>query len=221
MHDPSREHWVMPKMVYISQPTEIGSLYHKDELAALYAECQKYGLYLYIDGARLGYGLAATDNDLTLPELAKLCDAFYIGGTKCGALFGEATVITNPIFKEDFMTIMKQCGSVLAKGRMLGIQFEVLFSDGLYYRICKRGTQLAMQVKAALLAQKIPLVTDSTTNQLFVVFPPALYEQISKHFILSYGYKTEKGDIVARICTGWATKAEQIDKLCRIITDYK
>lgn len=183
--DPSREHLVQPKMVYISQPTEIGSLYHKEELEALYAVCRHYGLYLFIDGARLGYGLTAPDNDLTLADITNNCDVFCIGGTKCGALFGEAAVIINPALKDDFRTIMKQGGAVLAKGRLLGLQFETLFTDGLYYKICRHGVELALQIKAAVQERGLGFVTDSTTNQQFIIFPQAMYDELSKQFALA------------------------------------
>jgi len=135
IHNDSFEHMVQPKMVYISNPTEVGTIYSKAELTALSETCHKYGLYLSSDGARLGYGLAAPDNDLTLPEIAALCDVFYIGGTKVGALFGEAVVIKNPELAQDFRYLIKQNGGMLAKGRLLGLQFDALFTDGLYQEI--------------------------------------------------------------------------------------
>lgn len=215
--DPSREHLVQPKMVYISQPTEIGSLYHKEELEALYTVCRHYGLYLFIDGARLGYGLTAPDNDLTLADITNNCDVFCIGGTKCGALFGEAAVIVNPALKDDFRTIMKQGGAVLAKGRLLGLQFETLFTDGLYYKICRHGVELALQVKAAVQERGLGFVTDSTTNQQFIIFPQAMYDELSKQFALAPWEYMDDGRIAARICTSWATDPTQVDRLCSLI----
>ena len=273
--DPSREHLVQPKMVYISQPTEIGSLYHKEELEALYAVCRHYGLYLFIDGARLGYGLTAPDNDLTLADITNNCDVFCIGGTKCGALFGEAAVIINPALKDDFRTIMKQGGAVLAKGRLLGLQFETLFTDGLYYKICRHGVELALQIKAAVIINPalkddfrtimkqggavlakgrllglqfetlftdglyykicrhgvelalqikaavqergLGFVTDSTTNQQFIIFPQAMYDELSKQFALAPWEYIDDGRIAARICTSWATDPTQVDRLCSMI----
>lgn len=217
LNDPSREHLVQPKMVYISQPTEIGSLYHKTELEELYAVCRHYGLYLFIDGARLGYGLTAPDNDLTLSDIANNCDVFYIGGTKCGALFGEAAVIVNPALKPDFRTIMKQSGSVLAKGRLLGLQFATLFTDGLYYKICQHGIDMAMRVKSAVQERGLKFLTDSTTNQQFIIFPQAMYNEISKHFFLAPWEYLPDDQIAARICTSWATDPQQVDKLCSLI----
>ena len=204
--------WSSPKWS-ISQPTEIGSLYHKDELEALYAVCQRYGLYLFIDGARLGYGLTAPDNDLTLADITNNCDVFCIGGTKCGALFGEAAVIVNPALKADFRTIMKQGGAVLAKGRLLGLQFETLFTDGLYYKICRHGIDLALQIKAAVKERGLEFVTDSTTNQQFIIFPQTMYDELSRHFVLA-PWEYLSGD---RICTSWATDPAQVDKLCDLI----
>ena len=215
--DRSREHLVQPKMVYISQPTEIGSLYHKEELEALYAVCRHYGLYLFIDGARLGYGLTAPDNDLTLADITNNCDVFCIGGTKCGALFGEAAVIINPALKDDFRTIMKQGGAVLAKGRLLGLQFETLFTDGLYYKICRHGVELALQIKVAVQERGLGFVTDSTTNQQFIIFPQAMYDELSKQFALAPWEYMDDGRIAARICTSWATDPTQVDRLCNMI----
>ena len=206
LNDPSREHIVQPKMVYISQPSEIGSLYSKAELEELYAVCQEYKLYLFIDGARLGYGLTAPNADFTLADITNNCDVFCIGGTKCGALFGEATVIVNPLLKEDFRTIMKQTGAILAKGRLLGIQFEALFTDGLYYKICRHGVKMAMQIKAALKERGIEFWTESTTNQQFVILTYDMYESLSKHFIVAPWEHLPNNKIAVRICTGWATK---------------
>lgn len=220
LSDPSRVHWVKPKMVYISNPTELGSLYKKAELNELYAVCKQYGLYLFIDGARLGYGLTAPDCDMTMKDIAATCDVFCIGGTKCGALFGEAAVLVNPKLHEDFHTLAKQCGAVLAKGRLLGIQFEALFMDGLYYRICKHGVDLAMQIKEALTEKKLELVTDSNTNQLFVIFPEEMYNDLSKHFYFSLITPPANGKVVARICTSWATSKTETEKLCKMIREY-
>ena len=146
--NPDYEHMVMPGMVYISFPTEGGTLYSKAELTALYQVCQKCGLPLFIDGARMGYGLTCDDCDLTLPELAQLCDVFYIGGNKVGALFGEAVVIMNPALKRDFRFMMKQRGGMLAKGRLLGLQFDTLFTDDLYFKISRHANVMAKKIHA-------------------------------------------------------------------------
>jgi len=216
-NDPNCAHWVQPKMVYISQPTEIGSLYHKQELEALYAVCQKYGLYLFIDGARMGYGLAAPDNDLSLADIAQLCDVFYIGGTKCGALFGEAVVIINPLLKEDFFSICKQGGAILAKGRILGIQFETLFTDNLYENICQHGINMAMKIKTAIDNKGLPVVTESTTNQQFPILPNAMLKKLSEKYVFAPWELIDENNTAIRICTGWATVEEQVSALIKDI----
>jgi len=212
-NDPTHLHWVQPKMVYISQPTEIGTLYHKKELAALYKVCQKHQLYLYIDGARLGYALNAIGNDLTLPALAKLCDLFYIGGTKCGALLGEALVITNPALQPDFFTLMKQSGAVLAKGRILGLQFMTLFANNLYGKICKAAVSQAAAILKVIKEKGWQVIADSPTNQIFLVMPNAALKKLSKSFLLDVGEKYDKQHTIVRICTSWCTQPEQVEKL--------
>ena len=167
--------------------------------------------------SRLGYGLTAPDNDLTLADITNNCDVFCIGGTKCGALFGEAAVIINPALKDDFRTIMKQGGAVLAKGRLLGLQFATLFTDGLYYKICRHGVELALQIKAAVQERGLGFVTDSTTNQQFIIFPQAMYDELSKQFALAPWEYMDDGRIAARICTSWATDPTQVDRLCNMI----
>lgn len=215
--DPSREHWAQPKMVYISQPTEIGSMYSKKELQDLYTACQEAGLYLFIDGARLGYALGAPDNDITPADLAANCDVFYIGGTKCGLLFGEAVVINNPALKPDFRTIAKQCGAILAKGRLLGVQFATVFTDNLYFEICGKATRQALLIHDALKAQGFKFVTDSPTNQQFVILTPAQYDHLSQDFALSLNEYLPDGNYSVRICTSWATKDEEVNKLIDLI----
>ena len=190
---------VQPKMVYISNPTEVGTIYSKAELTALSETCHKYGLYLFLDGARLGYGLAAPDNDLTLPEIAALCDVFYIGGTKVGALFGEAVVIKNPELAQDFRYLIKQNGGMLAKGRLLGLQFDALFTDGLY-----------QEISANYLAP-------NRTNQIFVIVPDAHLAKISEQFEYSYDQRIDATHSCVRFCTGWATKEENVDALIRCV----
>ena len=194
------------------QPDMLGSLVHVGGLS-LDAALNARG----IDGARLGYGLTAPDNDLTLADITNNCDVFCIGGTKCGALFGEAAVIINPALKDDFRTIMKQGGAVLAKGRLLGLQFETLFTDGLYYKICRHGVELALQIKAAVQERGLGFVTDSTTNQQFIIFPQAMYDELSKQFALAPWEYMDDGRIAARICTSWATDPTQVDRLCSMI----
>lgn len=215
--DPYNEHWCQPKMVYISQPTEIGSLYSRQELAALYQVCRRYGLYLFVDGARLGYGLAAPASDMSPADLAANCDVFYAGGTKCGLLCGEAVVILHPDLKPDFRTIAKQNGAILSKGRFLGVQFAALFKDGLYWKICRYGTLQALRLKEALAAKGIAFVTDSPTNQQFAILTPAQYAALSQDFELGLTEYLPGGLLNVRFCTSWATDPAQVDRLIAAI----
>ena len=215
--DPSREHWAQPKMVYISQPTEIGSMYSKKELSALHSVCREAGLYLFIDGARLGYALGAPANDLAMADIAANCDVFSIGGTKCGLLFGEAVVILNDELKPDFRTIAKQNGAILAKGRLLGVQFGTAFHNNLYTEICRKGTMQALEIKQALTECGFKFVTDSPTNQQFVIMTPQQYEKLSQDFVLSLIEYLPDGNYSVRICTSWATLDEEVDKLIKAI----
>ena len=211
--DASFEHMVQPKMVYISNPTEIGTLYTSQELLKLRQVCSKYGLYLFLDGARLGYGLMAEGNDLDLKQIAECCDVFYIGGTKVGALFGEAVVITNPDLKQDFRYIMKQKGAMLAKGRLLGIQFQTLFEDGLYFEISAHADRLAMKLKKAFEEHGCPFLADSVTNQQFPVFPDRELEELAKEFSFNYQERIDEEHSAVRFCTSWATREEDVDAL--------
>lgn len=215
--DPSREHWAQPKMVYISQPTEIGSMYTKKELSDLYAVCREYGIYLFIDGARLGYALGSPSNDLTLADIVANCDVLSIGGTKCGLLFGEAVVIVNDEIKPDFRTIAKQNGAILAKGRLLGVQFGEAFRNNLYTEICAHGTATALKIKQALLDNGFKFITDSPTNQQFVIFTPEQYNKLSENFTLSLIEYLPDGNYSVRICTSWATQDEEVTKLIEAI----
>lgn len=215
--DPSREHWAQPKMVYISQPTEIGSMYSKKELSELYSVCRAAGLYLFIDGARLGYALGTPDNDLTMADIAANCDVFSIGGTKCGLLFGEAVVILNDELKPDFRTIAKQNGAILAKGRLLGVQFAEAFRNNLYTDICQKGTMQALKIKQTLIDGGFSFVTDSPTNQQFVIMTPQQYEKLSQDFVLSLIEYLPDGNYSVRICTSWATLDTEVDKLIEAI----
>lgn len=215
--DPSREHWAQPKMVYISQPTEIGSMYSKKELSELYSVCRAAGLYLFIDGARLGYALGTPSNDLTMADIAANCDVFSIGGTKCGLLFGEAVVILNDELKPDFRTIAKQNGAILAKGRLLGVQFAEAFRNNLYTDICQKGTMQALKIKQTLIDCGFSFVTDSPTNQQFVIMTPQQYEKLSQDFVLSLIEYLPDGNYSVRICTSWATLDTEVDKLIETI----
>lgn len=207
------EHTVQPKMVYLSHPTENGALYTKAELEDLHRVCREYGLYLFADGARMGYGLAAKDTDVTLPDLARLCDVFYIGGTKCGALFGEAVVITRPELNEDFRYAIKQNGGMLAKGRLLGLQFLTLFEDGLYYDICRKADEQAYRIAAACREAGLPEYAPSPTNQQFFILPDAILEKLEESYVFSFWEKTDGAHTAVRICTSWATTDEHVDAL--------
>ncbi len=213
--DPTHEHMVQPKMVYISHPTEGGLLYSLSELKALHDVCQKHGLYLYLDGARLGYGLVSPRTDVTLPDIARLTDAFYIGGTKVGALFGEAVVLLHPDLQKDFRYMIKHQGGMLAKGRLLGIQFEQLFTDGLYTRIAQNAVDLAMQVRAALKDAGVPFLYDSFTNQQFPILPDAVVEELSDRYAFEGWGRVDETHTATRICLSWATKRASVEAMLR------
>ena len=208
------EHTVQPKMVYISNPTELGTIYSRDELTALSAYCHSNGLYLFLDGARLGYGLAAAGHDLTLPDLAKLCDVFYIGGTKQGALFGEAVVISNPVLAEDFRYMIKQHGGMLAKGRLLGLQFDTLLQDGLYFQLARQANEKADQLRVVFEQLGYPLYVPGTTNQIFVVMPDSILEELAKTFTFTQECRVDETHWAVRFCTSWATSQDNVEKLC-------
>ncbi len=216
--DSSHEHMVQPGMVYLSQPTENGTLYTKKELTAISRLCRKTGLYLYVDGARLGYGLAAEKNDVTIADLARLSDAFYIGGTKVGALFGEALVITHPALKKDFRYIIKQRGGMLAKGRLLGIQFECLFENGAYSEISRHAVALAMRLRRAFEEKGWKLLYDSQTNQQFPIVPNDALQSLRQKYTFSHWQDIDETHTAVRFCTSWATKEENVDAL---ISDIK
>ena len=211
--DASFEHTVQPKMVYISNPTEIGTIYKKAELEAIYDVCKERGLYLFLDGARLGYGLMAEGNDLTLEVLAENCDVFYIGGTKVGALFGEAVVICNKALQEDFRYLIKQKGGMLAKGRLLGIQFLELLKDGLYFEIAGHAIRMAMILKKGLEEAGYSFFIDSETNQQFVIVSDEKLEQLKEKYAYTYQQRYDATSSVIRLCTSWATKEEDVYQL--------
>ena len=211
--DESHEHIVQPGMVYISHPTENGTLYKKEELKALYETCQKLGLPLFMDGARLGYGLMSEGTDLTWQDLAAYTDVFYIGGTKVGALFGEAVVITNPALAKDFRYMIKQRGGMLAKGRLLGIQFETLLKDGLYEEIAGKAVKQAIRLKEAFLEKGYPLLYDSYTNQQYPIMSNTQLEQLREKYSFEMWAKMDEEYSAVRFCTSWATKDEDIDTL--------
>ena len=206
------EYLTEPKMVYISFPTEQGTLYSKQELKDISDVCRHYGMYLFVDGARMGYGLGAPTNDVTLEDFAELTDVFYIGGTKCGALFGEALVITAEPLKYRFKAYMKQNGAVLAKGWLMGLQFTTMLESGEYFEKTKRADELAMKIKAAFARKDIPSWVDSYTNQQFVILTDAQKETLARGYYFEEEGSDERGTIV-RFCTSWATTEEEVDTL--------
>ncbi len=207
-------HFVQPGMVYISNPTEFGTIYSKSELSQLSEICHKYHLPLYLDGARLGYSLSCSKNDLTLSDYAELCDIFYIGGTKMGCLFGEAVVITNDSMKKGFRYNIKQNGGLLAKGRLLGIQFIPMFGeDNLYKKAGDHAITLANKLKAAFEKLGIEFAYDSPTNQQFIILENDKLEELNKYFVVAVTEKIDETHSIVRICTDWATKEENIDAL--------
>lgn len=206
------EYLTEPKMVYLSFPTEQGTLYSKQELRDIRAVCQKYGIYVFVDGARMGYGLGAEDNDLTLKDFAELTDIFYIGGTKCGALFGEAMIITEPSLQYRFKAYMKQHGAVLAKGWLMGLQFALMLENGEYFEKTKHADELAMQIKQAFKANEIPCWVDSSTNQQFVILTAKQKETLAQKYYFEEEGTTQQGTIV-RFCTSWATTQAEVDAL--------
>ena len=213
----SHEHLVQPGMVYISFPTEYGTLYTKEELTAIYRVCRECHLPLFIDGARLGYGLMSPKNDVTLQDLAAFCDVFYIGGTKCGALFGEAVVITDLQLARDFRYMIKQRGGMLAKGRLLGIQFDTLFTDDLYWKLAKQANRLALRIRKAFLEKGYPLLMDSWTNQQFPVLPDEIADRLSEQFAFEVWERVDETHCAVRFCTSWATTEAQVDVLVAAI----
>lgn len=215
--DESFEHIVQPAMVYISQPTETGTVYTLPELEELSAVCRRLGILLYVDGARLACALAC-EGTPKLPDLARLCDVFYIGGTKHGTLFGEAVVILNDALKKDFRYIIKQHGGMLSKGRLLGLQFDELFSDGSYYEVGRNEVRLAQKIADAFKKKGIELYYDSPTNQIFPVLSDEQIMKLSETYSFSIQGKTP-GGTVTRFCTSWATTDAVADKLIKDIKE--
>ena len=215
--DGNRDHMVMPGMVYLSQPTEYGTLYSLDELTAISDACHEGGVPLYLDGARLAYGLATPENDVTLPDIARLCDAFYIGGTKCGALFGEAVVIPKRGLIPHLFTIIKQHGALLAKGRIAAIQFEALFTDGLYDEIGQSAIRAADRIREALTQKGYRFALNSPTNQIFIVLDREQVRALSERVELSFIETLDDTRDVMRICTSWATTQEDVEALIGVL----
>ena len=210
--DPTWQHVAQPGMVYISYPTEWGTIYSKQELTALYAQCRKYGLPLFIDGARLGYGLAAA-HDLTFVELAQLCDVFSIGGTKVGALCGEAVVFPRGNAPKNFFSIVKQHGALLAKGRLLGIQFDTLFTDNLYFRISEGAVKRAMRLREIFAAKGSPFFNDSPTNQQFPILSQEQITLLKENVAFEVWEERPDHTFLTRFATSWATPDEHLEQL--------
>lgn len=210
--DESHMHMVTPGMLYISHPTELGTLYSFSELEAISRVCRKAGIPLYLDGARLGYGLAADGTDVTLKDVARLCDVFYIGGTKIGTLFGEAVVVTRPDLLRNFTPLVKQHGALLAKGRLLGVQFETLFTDGLYMEISRHAVNMAMKLKKAFTDNGYRLFIDSPTNQQFVYLPNEEIDRLRKIASFELWGPRKDKETPVRFVTNWATREEDVNE---------
>ena len=216
--DVTHEHIVQPGMVYISFPTENGTIYSKSELQNIHNTCKKYELPLFVDGARLGYGLTAHNNDLTLEDFVMLTDLFYIGGTKVGALLGEAVVINNNALKKDFRYLIKQQGGLLAKGRIIGIQFCTLFTENLYFEIAEKANKLAMQIHNAFAKKGIEFLYDSSTNQQFPILSNHEIEILEKKYLFGFWKRIDQEYAAVRFCTSWATQSEHI---CQLTEDIE
>jgi threonine aldolase len=215
--DESHSHMVQPGMVYISHPTEYGTLYTKAELEAIYGICRKYALPLFIDGARIGYGIASRSTDVALPDIARLCDVFYIGGTKVGALCGEAVVFTKNNTPKYFTTLVKQHGALLAKGRLLGIQFDTLFTNGLYFEISRHAIEMAEKLKVLLREKGYTFHLESPTNQQFVVLENAHMAELAKKVRFCFWENTDAQHTAVRFATSWSTTEKDIAELAKIL----
>ncbi|MGO3790526.1 MAG: threonine aldolase family protein [Enterococcus gilvus] len=215
--DDNREFMVFPGMVYLSHPTEYGTLYSKDELAAISGVCREYNIPLFLDGARLGYGLASPASDLTLPLIAEYCDVFYIGGTKVGALLGEAIVFTKNNLPEYFVAHMKQQGALLAKGRLLGLQFDTLFTDQLYFKISEHAIAMAMLLKQGLAEKQYRFYLDSPTNQQFIILENKQMEELKKSVAFSFWEAYDDSHTVIRFATSWATEEADVRALVALL----
>ncbi len=215
--DESREHTVFPGLVYISHPTEYGTLYSLSQLTAISQICNEYNIPLFLDGARLGYGLMSRDTDVTLQDIARLCDVFYIGGTKVGALCGEAVVFTKGNMPAHFTPIVKQHGALLAKGRLLGVQFDALFTDGLYFEIGRHAIEKAEELKAAFKEKGYEFYINSPTNQQFIVLPNEKVDELRKELKFEVWERPDADHTVVRFVTSWATTDSDIAALKQLI----
>lgn len=215
--DENYEHMVFPGMVYISYPTEYGTLYTKEELTKLYRVCREYHIPLFIDGARLGYGLMSKSGNLSLPDIAKLCDVFYIGGTKVGALCGEAVVFTKNNRPKHFLTLVKRQGALLAKGRLIGIQFDTLFTENLYFEISRHAIDMAEKLKEIIKEKGYPFYLESPTNQQFVILDNTKLEELKKQVRFGFWEKLDDEHTVVRFATSWSTTEEDLEYLRKIL----
>ena len=215
--DENHEHMVFPGMVYISHPTEYGTLYSRKELEELSAVCREYKMPLYLDGARLIYGIASTETDVTLQDIAKLCDVFYIGGTKAGTLCGEAVVFTGNTMPKHFLTRVKQHGALLAKGRLVGVQFDALFTDDLYKEIGRNAIETAAVLKKGLQEKGYKFLLDSPTNQQFIILEDSKMEELRKEVQFSFWEKADDTHTIIRFATSWATRMEDVQKLLSLL----
>ncbi len=211
--DESYEHMAFPGMAYVSHPTEYGTLYRKKELEAIGEICRKYQMPLFLDGARLGYGLMSEESDISLKDIAEICDVFYIGGTKVGALCGEAVVFPGNHGPKHFLTMIKQNGALLAKGRLLGIQFDTLFTDDLYLDLGRHGIEMAERLKKVLKEKGCSFYLESPTNQQFVILKNSQAEELKKHVSFSVWEKLDQDRTVIRLVTSWSTRPEDIERL--------
>ena len=215
--DENYEHISIPGMVYISHPTEYGTLYSKEELKNISSICKEYDIPLFVDGARLGYGLMSTGTDVTLNDIVQLCDVFYIGGTKVGALCGEAVVFTHDNAPKHFFTSIKQHGALLAKGRLTGIQFDVLFTDELYFKISKHAIDMADKMRKLFKEKGFTFFIETVSNQIFIVLENSKLENLRKSVSFGYWERVDDNHTVVRFATSWATNEDDIDKLAEII----
>ena len=221
MHDGNKDHAVHPGLVYITFPTELGTLYTARELADIFQVCHDYEMPLYIDGARLGYGLMAEGCDISLPYLARHCDVFYIGGTKIGALCGEAVVFTHQNAHKHFFSIQKQHGAVIAKGALIGLQFEALFTDNLYFELSRHAIQMAMRMKELFTRMGFEFLVDSPTNQQFVIMRNELAERLADKVRFTHFGQTNHHHTICRFVTSWATTEEEVSELEQILIHWR
>jgi len=217
--DEAFEHMAQPKLVYISDSTELGTIYSLEELKEISGVCRKFGLYLFVDGARLGYALAARGSDVTLKDLARLTDVFYIGGTKVGTMFGEAVVISNPAIAEDFRYLIKQHGGMLAKGWLIGAQYEAILENGLYFEIAAHADRMADRIRQAITECGYSFLIDGVTNQIFPVLPDSLLEKLSTDFTFSEQERVDDTHRAVRFCTSWATTEQSVNALCSTLKE--